>query len=60
MAEQKEYPKRLYMKWDGDADEAFLHESEDADDLAVIGEVVLAGEYKLVKTVEIKNTTEVV
>lgn len=56
----KDYPKKLYMKWDGEEDDTFLHDSEDPDDLAVIGEEVLVGVYELKKTVVLKNRTEIV
>ena len=55
-----EYPKKLYMKWDGDGDDSFLNESEDFNDLAIMNDGVSVAEYELKKLVYLKNTTEIV
>ncbi len=55
----KEYPKTLYIKWDGEDDDAFLNAFEDPNDLAVIGEEILVRVYELKKVALLKSTVEI-
>jgi hypothetical protein len=59
----KKLPKTIFVQWDegsGQPGDGFFKMEGEAGDLATPNATTVAGLYELVKTVEIKNTTEVV
>ena len=55
----KQLPKKLYIAWQGQKDDAFLMASADFEGHALTDETVVVGEYELVRKVKIINKSTI-
>lgn len=57
MAKEKQLPQKLFVKWNMDSDEPFLHADTTIDALSEENETIPVGIYKLMQKAKVVNRT---